>query len=600
MLKIFNKDNNKGFTLVETLVAVIIFVSVALAVYSGFTGVLKVMSIIRVKGIMTDLANEQFEIARNLSYQDVGTVNGIPSGVLSQSKTITRDSKNFTVETTVRSVDDPFDGTFNGTSHDSSPSDMKIVELTISCTSCNSTISPISFTTKVSPKNLETASANGALIIRVFDASGLPVFDANVNIVNNSVSPTINLTDNTDINGTLTIVDAPPSANNYQIIVTKDGYSTDRTYPISGGNPHPSKPNVTVVLQQVTQISFTIDKTSSINFSTVNNQCSSISNFDFTMTGSKLIGTVPSVYKYSNSLITNGSGTLSLPNVEWDTYNLSGIDSAYDIIGTDPLLSLGVNPDTTQNLEIVTAPKNGNRLLIVIRDQSTGLPITDAAVTLTGPSNYSKTLTTNEGFLVQTDWSGGEGQTAFGSDNKYLSSDGNINATISPGNLSLKKVSSTYVSGGVLTSSTFDTGSSTNFRQILWNPSSQPSQVGVSSVKIQIATNNDNATWNFVGPDGTASTYFTSANQNIDASHNGDRYFRYKLYLSTTNTAYTPTVSDISFTYTSSCIPPGQVSFSALSTGNYTITISKTGYQSTSKSISLSSGWTKQEIIISP
>ncbi len=601
MEKYIKINKNEGFSLIETIFAIFIFIAIATAVYTGFVGIQKVMNVIRVKGIMTNLANEQFEISRNLSYQDVGTISGIPAGVLSQNKTVSRDNKNFNIETTVRSVDDPFDGTFNGTPRDLSPGDMKIVELTITCTSCGASMSSVSFTTKIAPKNLETASTNGALVIRVFDASGLPVSDAEVNIINNNVNPKINLTDNTDINGTLTIVDAPPSSNGYQIIVTKTGYSTDRTYPVAGPeNPHPTKPNVTVVIQQVTQISFTIDKTSTINFSTVNNQCTPTSGFDFNMIGSKLIGTIPNTYKYSNSLITNNNGELSLTGIEWDTYTLSGIDSLYDIIGTSPLLSLGINPNVVQNMEIVTAPKNGNRLLVVVRDQSTGLPITDAVVTLTGPSNYSKTLTTNEGFLTQTDWSDGNGQEAFGAYNKFLIQDGNIDTTKSTGNLSLKKVSSNYLPSGNITSSTFDTGSSSHFRQIIWSSIVQPPQTGTLSVKIQIATNNDNSTWNFVGPNDTSSTYFTSTNQNINSSHDGDRYFRYRLYLSTENTLFTPTISDVSFTYTSSCIPPGQVSFSSLSTGNYTVSISKTGYQNTSKTVSISSSWTKQEMTISP
>ncbi len=251
MIKIFKINSYKeptrpqgGFTLVETLVAMAIFVSISVGIFAGFLNILRIMSIIRTKNIMTDIANEQFEIARNLSYSNVGTVGGIPSGIISQNKTINRDNKVFTVETTIRNFDDPFDGTFNGTPKDTSPADMKIIELTISCTSCSDSLAPISFTTKIAPKNLETQSTNGALVVKVFNASGLPVSEADVNIINNNVTPHISLNDTTDINGVFTIVDAPPSVGGYQITVTKDGYSTDRTYPTGGsGNPHPSKPN---------------------------------------------------------------------------------------------------------------------------------------------------------------------------------------------------------------------------------------------------------------------------------------------------------------------------------------------------------------------
>lgn len=604
MLNFFKIIKNKkinlvlGFTLVETLVAVSIFVVVSVGIYSGFVSILKIMNTIRTKEIMTNIADEQFEIVRNLSYQDVGTVSGIPSGILPQSVEITKDNKTFNVNFTIRNFDDPFDGTFP---IDTSPADMKMVNVAISCSSCDSSIAPVSFTTKVAPKNLETASTNGALVVKVFDASGLPVSGANINIINTSVTPNINLNDQTDISGMLTIVDAPPSVSGYRITASKNGYSTERTYPPGGGtNPNPIKPDVTVVIGQISQISFTIDQTSTINISTLNNQCVATPSFDFSMLGSKLIGTGPDVFKYSQSLVTNSLGNLTLPDIEWDTYNISGADTAYDIIGTNPLLSLGINPNVDQNMQIITAPKNGRRLLVVIRDQSTGLPVTDATVTLTVPSSYSKSFVTNQGFLNQTDWQGGDGQDEFLDSTKYLSSDGNIDYNSSPGDLSLNKVFGNYTASGYLTSSTFDTGSTGNFKQVIWNSITQPIEAGSNSVRVQIATNTDKTTWNFTGPDGTSSTYYTSSNQNIDSSHNSDRYLRYRLYLSTLDSLFTPAISDISVTYNSSCIPPGQVSFSALASGEYTISIDKDGYQSTSRNVNISNNWNKEEFTISP
>ena len=600
MGKFFKEKYKAGFTLIETLVSTAIFIIVSIALYAGFSNILKIMNIIRVREVMTNIANEQFEIVRNLPYQSVGTVGGIPAGIISQDQEVTKDNKTFVINTVVRSIDDPFDGTFDGTTRDLSPADMKLVEVNISCTQCNEHISPISFTTKVAPKNLEAASTNGSIVVKVFDSSGDPVSGADINIVNDLITPHIDLTDQTDIYGMLTIVDAPPSVNGYHITVSKDGYSSAQTYPVGGsGNPNPVNPDMTVVLQQISQISFTIDQTSEIDFSTIDNQCVSDPNFNFGMTGSKIIGTSPNVYKYSESLTTDNSGSLTLPNVEWDTYTISNTDSTSDIIGTNPPSSLGINPGTTQNMQIMTAPKNGRRLLVAILDQSTGLPVSDATVTLSNTSGYSSTMITNQGFLNQTDWSGGSGQSDYTVTNKFYSSDGNINYTSTPGSVSLSK-SSRYASSGYLISSTLDTGSVSNFKQIIWTPVSQPSQTGTTSVRFQIATNNDKATWNFVGPGGTSSSYFTSSNQNINSVNNGNRYIRYKLYLSTSNTSYTPTISDISMIYTSSCTPPGQVSFAGLSSGTYTLSVSKTGYQSISRTVSISSNWSKQEFLISP
>jgi len=599
----YRKSNKKlGFSLIETLVASAIFVFIAVGIYSGFVNILKIINIIRTKEIMTDVASEQFEIARNLPYQEVGTVGGIPAGALSQNTEVVKDGKTFDVDFMVRNVDDPFDGTFDGTPKDLSPADMKLIEVTVSCSSCDSSLSSISFTTKVAPKNLETASTNGALVIKVFDALGLPVSGATVSIVNSITSPTIDLTDVTDINGVLTIVDAPPSVDGYQITVSKDGYSTDRTYAVGEtANPNPIKPNITVVIQQISQISFTIDKVSEINFTVANNLCVATLGFNFDMRGDKLIGTDPSVYKYLQSLTTNSSGTLSLSDVEWDAYTMSITDTTDDIIGTNPFfpLSLNVNPDTEHNIKIFTAPKNGRRLLVAVLDSVTGLPAINVTVTLTNSGGYSSTIKTDQEFLNQTDWSGGSGQADFSDLTKYFDSDAGIDSTAS-GSVSLANTAGVYFTSGYLTSSTFDTGAASDFKEIIWEPATQPTETGSTSAQIQIATNNDNSTWDFVGPDGTSSTYYDSPNQVISSVHNGDRYLRYRLYLSTLDTLYTPTVSDISFRYTSSCIPPGQVSFPSLSLGTYTVSVSKSGYTNVSEDVEITGDWTRKEITISP
>ncbi len=600
MYSFSSKNKNQGYTLVETLIAVAIFVGVSVGIYGGFSKILALMNVIRNKEVVTNLINEQFEIARNLPYTSVGTVGGVPAGLLPQSQSIVRDGKTYTVNIVVRNIDDPFDGTLGGSPNDLSPADMKLIEVEVLCASCKD-FTPVSFTTKIAPKNLETASTNGALVVRVFDSSGLPVSLADVNVVNTSVIPNINIVDKTDVSGMLTIVDAPPSSGQYRIYISKSGYSSDRTHPVgASGNPNPSKPDATVVLQQVTQVSFTIDKVSTVYASAVNNQCVASSSFGFDFFGTKLIGTSPNVIKYSQGFTTNGSGNSTLSNIEWDTYNITGSDSTRDIIGTNPLLSLGVPPNSSQNIQIITETKNGRRLLVVVRDQATGLPISDATVSVTGPSSYSTNSITSQGFFNQTDWSGGDGQASIGDSIMYYSSDGNVDVSTSPGDVTLKMVSGSYVASAILTSSSFDTGAGSNFRQITWKSATQPPQTGSQSVRFQVATNNDNATWNFVGPDGTSSTYFTTSNQDIGSTHNGNRYLKYKIFLSTADSSYTPSISDVSFTYTSDCVPPGQVSFSGLATGNYTISITKTGYLDTSRIVNVASAWQKEEFVISP
>ena len=589
-----------GFTLVESLVGVAVFMIIAVSVYQAYGAVMNAVRASRLKVAATALANEQFEIIRNLSYDDVGVAGGIPSGKIPHMQNLVRDGTEFTVETVIRNIDDPFDGTIGGSPNDLSPADYKLAELEISCPACRN-FKPLSFTTYVGPRNLESASTNGALFVRVFDAVGQPVQGANVHIENNQAAPQIVIDDATNNDGLLQIVDAPPGAEAYEITVSKSGYSTDRTYQTGAPeNPNPVKPHATVAIQQLTQISFAIDRVSAINVSSTGETCVAVPSIDFSLAGSKLIGTSPDVLKYGAVHITDGAGGKTISNLEWDTYNLLLTDGLYDLAGAIPLLPLTLNPNANQDFKLIVAPKDPRSVLVTVKDASTQLPLSDAAVRLEGPAGYDATQTTGRGFIGQTDWSGGAGQNDFVDAARYFDSDGNIEISNPPGELRLRRVFDEYAPSGYLISSTFDTGSASNFHQILWQPQSQPPETGASSVRFQIATNGDKIAWNFLGLDGTANTFYTLADQNINSLHDGGRYLRYKVFFQTASTTWTPTISDISFTFTSSCVPPGQVLFTGLGIGDYTITVSKNGYQAFADTVSVSSPWQQSEVILSP
>jgi prepilin-type N-terminal cleavage/methylation domain-containing protein len=585
------KNKNSGFTFVEVLVAVSVSAVILMSTYGAIQSLFNIVSASRAKIDAVDLANEQIEIIRNMPYSMVGISQGIPNGVLSHIQSLTRDGFNFTVTTFVRNIDDPFDGTIGGTPNDTSPEDYKSVEIDLACVNCHS-FTPIKITTTVAPKNLETASTNGALFVKVFDASGNPVVGANVHIENDLASPAIIIDDVTNNQGLLQIVDVPPWNSAYQITVSKSGYSTDKTYLASSTNPHPTGLPATVILQQITQASFSIDKLSSFAVSSVLNSCVAVPALNFSLIGAKNIGTNPIVPKYSQNKVTDANGLLTIQNMEWDSYTFGNIDSSYDLVGVTPLSPISLAPNGSQNATLIVAPKNPDTLLVTVRDKANLLPLSVAGVELVKGA-YDNVQMTGQGFLRQTDWSGGSGQaTSTLNSNKYFSSDGNVDATSQAGSLILKKVLGQYVANGNLTSSSFDIGFQGTFQQIMWNPGSEPSG---TSVKMQIATNSDGGVWNFVGPDGTSSTYYTTSNQNIFTTGTA-RYLRYKLFFSTTNTTVTPNVSDISFTFTSSCTPPGQVSFSGLAGGNYSITISKAGYVTQVVPVTIGSSWQSADV----
>jgi len=125
-----------GFSLMEMVVAIAIFSVLSISIYQGYAQIFKTTNFLKTKTVATNLANEQIEIIRNLPYDNVGTIGGIPSGVVDPSQEITREGIDFVVLTTIRNIDLPFDGTLGGSPDDLSPADNKLVEIEIQCALC--------------------------------------------------------------------------------------------------------------------------------------------------------------------------------------------------------------------------------------------------------------------------------------------------------------------------------------------------------------------------------------------------------------------------------------------------------------------------------
>lgn len=587
---------NKGLTLIETLVGVAIFLIVAVSVWQGVAKTLEALSVLRTKNVATTLANELFEVVRNMPYENVGIVDGLPPGNIPKIQTIQKDGRLFEVVASVVNIDDPFDGEIGGIPNDLSPADNKLVEFIISCLNCEG-IYDLDVTTKVAPRNLESSGNNGALFIQVVNANGDPVQGADIKILNEDNDPFILVQETTDNYGMFKLIDAPPGTEVYQIEATKDGYSTDKTYE-SGAieNPVPNKPHANVSTGLVTQITFAIDELSSIDFNAKNVSCSNIGGLELNFYGEKTIG--ENVLKHEYQLITNSSGNISIDNVEWDTYHVDFNDETYYLSGSNPFLPIDINPGSSNSIDLIVDVKNSNALLVRVIDGNEGIPVANAKVDLT--LSDTETLYTGQGSFSQNDWSGGSGQADWVNENRYYSQDGNIDD--SNEELKLVNFGTNFTTNGEITSSTYDVGSSVNFINLNWSPGAQIEEVGENSVKLQIATNEEiteETAWEFKGPDGTSSTYYTNSGQTIHASHDGDRFVRYKVLLSTEDNTVTPILSDVSFSFTNGCTPAGQVYFDGLENDTYEIRVSKDGYQDYyTEEFNINNEWQSLDVIL--
>ncbi|MBI2003201.1 MAG: hypothetical protein HYS76_01310, partial [Candidatus Wildermuthbacteria bacterium] len=148
-----------------------------------------------------------------------------------------------------------------------------------------------------------------------------------------------------NVQGELFVLDVPPANQSYAIRATKSGYSTDQTQD-PHTPPNPVLPHATVSAGQSTQISFRIDKTSSLLVESVTQVCAPVPSVSFSLTGSKLVATNPAVKKYSEQFETSSAGQKTVSNLEWDQYALALQDSSYDTRGIIPSSPFSLVPDT--------------------------------------------------------------------------------------------------------------------------------------------------------------------------------------------------------------------------------------------------------------
>lgn len=574
-----------GFSLIDLILAIGIIVTLFGGIFLVYFSIVDTAVNYELRRAASGLLNQRIELVRNLPYEQVGVISGIPSGILPQTEPIAWDGSNFIVSSYVRSVDDPFDGTAESTPRDSAPADYKLVEFTVSCPTC-SRFTPVSITTTVAPRGLESASQNGSLFVEVFDAEGLPVQGATVSIANASTTPQISFTDVTDDNGRLQLVDVPTSTIAYRVSVTKSGYSSEQTYqPGDVANLNPVKPHATVSSQTVTELSFAIDRLGSVPVSSTGYRCEPDGGAPFTLTSSKLIGTGPDIRKRIFTGTTDTGGVSTMPLAEWDSYEVA-YGGSKDLAGTVPLAPLSVAPGANQQLRLILMGADRPALLVAVRDGSTGAPVS-ASVTLDGPG-ADRTGTTSEADYLATDWTAPGAYSAASGIDTY------------PGGFSLSPSSGPYPVGTVATleSGTIDLGGTpAGALSIRWNDT--VSGAGADAVRFQVAGSDSDGNWNFVGPDGTGGSYFTGAGS-VAGSAAGKRYVRYKAYLQTQSALTAPSVEDVTLGFTGPCVPPGQRLFQGLATGSYSVSASASGYDPGSVSTSVGSGWQRVEILLSP
>lgn len=354
----------RGFTVLEIVIDTFIITAVFGVLVTSFILVLNVVGAGKARTAATLLANEQMETLRNLPYDDLATQNGtiLPQGNIPDTQTVNRSGLDFTLSTTIITVDDPYDGcaipagagvyecTDGQTSaqQDTVPVDYKRIQISVTQLNDSNVLSTLA--SNAAAKAAETPSNTGMLLICINDSQGLPVAGALVVISNDDLN--VNVQGTTNNQGCVFVANVPPdNQNGYHIVVTKDGYSSDFTTPRTAQNPNQFQPDVDVNQQQITIQNLAIDLLANMAVTVVNESNQPVSNIQVTATSTKITQFNPELPKNIYNQTTNASGVATFSNIEWDSYTLA-VPAGYTILATSPYQAVSVVPSSTQNVSI--------------------------------------------------------------------------------------------------------------------------------------------------------------------------------------------------------------------------------------------------------
>jgi len=381
----------RGVTFIDVVVGTALVVIIFMALVGVLRASLLVSSTAKAKAAATSLAENEMEYIRGLTYDNVGTVGGIPAGVIPQTQTQVLDGASYTERVLIEYVDDPADGSA-GSDANGITIDYKVVKVSVSYT-LRGVTNTISLVSNFAPPGIESTNGGGTLQINVVNASGAAVPGATVTIVNASTSPAVNFTTFSNSSGIVYLPGAATSTQ-YQITATKAGYSTAQTYARAGANQNPNPGYLTIVKNQTTTGTFAIDTFSTLNVSTLlastTGSSTPLGGVFLTFTGAKTIGSTGAgapIPKTTAVITTDslGNGALSL---EWDSYTPTV--TTYDIEDSCGLSPYALSPGSSTSVSLTLGTKTTNSIVVEVIDGS-GNPVSSATVLLskTGFSSVS-------------------------------------------------------------------------------------------------------------------------------------------------------------------------------------------------------------------
>ncbi len=405
VFKKIKTKNGKGFTLIEALTLVFLLGLLTVTFYNVMMLGMRYIAASKNRLGAVAVANEKMEIARNLKYDDVGTIDGFCPGVIPQDEDITESGRKYHVHTYAKFIDDAYDGTFNGSPNDIAYNDYKKLEITVSWNVGGSDQGSVKVVSSFMSPSLEVATpGDGILSVNIFsDQSGVvPVSGATVHVVNTDVG--INDTASTDSSGNVMFLGAKESLQKYHITVSKSGYETVTTlppYPTTAYNPVDM--DASVISGTINTTNISQNKLADLKIATLDYLGNPVSGVGIEVDGGRKLGTkyetpFDPVYNLSFDGSTGSDGKKDFGSISPGqyTFKLSDSETTYEMIGGDVVSPLALAPESNEEVKMKVADKNMTGLLVKLVNDTDGSPLVGATVELVNVGfSYDKTITTD-------------------------------------------------------------------------------------------------------------------------------------------------------------------------------------------------------------
>lgn len=295
-------------------------------------------------------------------------------------------------------------------------------------------------------------------------------------------------------------------------------------------------------------------------------QTGTATNVDLTTSPNNIILAKPSVLDQQNQTAsTSGTG---FNNTQWlgqtfvagMTGNLAKIEMGLfcaSCSGTDQPITVEIRT-TTGSPALPTSTVLATTIMPGFNSGTqttlTATFATPAAVTAGTTYAYTLRLATNRTGTYASVF--GNAPTDYGSGNRVVSTNsGGVWSVPTSGGIARDLVFRTFIENGFTAPGDFVSGlkdANPVFHQtVTWDSLSWNSSIPANTaISFQLAASNNPAgPFNFVGPDGTSGTFYTTSGVSLLGAFDNNRYLKYRAFFSTTDAAQTPVLNDVTIGY---------------------------------------------------